>query len=169
MLNCDQVCEALSGIRGWEFVRSFTVGGFEYMGFVESESNKLLIISGQKDTIFDCEDKSITEAGVVIDEKSYEVICDMFPNEYISIAGSYGGSIPKETLQGEKVEITLHDPHVISGKELILQQIDFIDAEGNRTKIFDSYPCYVCGFSHDGRYFALADDGGIYIIRREVT
>ncbi len=167
MMNCNQVCEAMTGIKGWEFVHSFAVGGFEYLGFVKSDTSKLLIVSGQKNTIFDCEDKSITEVDAVVDEKSFEVICDMFPDEYISIAGSYGGSITKETPQGDSVEITLHDPHVISGKELNLQQIDFIDARGNRTKIFDSYPSYVCGFSHDGRYFALADDSGIYLMKRE--
>ena len=36
-----------------------------------------------------------------------------------------------------------------------------------RNLIYDNYPCYVCGFSSDGNNFALADDGGVVIIRRK--
>ena len=119
------------------------------------------------ETVFDCEDKSLTETEISIDEKEYVVMCDALPDEIIPIASYWGGSLPHETAQGERVEISYYGDHVTtSGKELRFQKIHFIDESGNKKLIYDSYPCYVCGFSNDGKYFALADDGGLAIIRR---
>lgn len=166
MLNYEQMRAAIATLKDWELVSSFTVGGFDYMGFSVSEPYKLLILSGQRDTVYDCSLKRLVDAEVIVDEKTFIAMCDLLPDEFIPIAGSYGGSIPHETAQGERVEITYHDPHTVSGKELIYQQIEFVDLAGNRTVIFDSYPSYVCGFSSDGNYFALADDGALWVLKR---
>ena len=165
-MNCIQVCEALKSIKGWEFVDSFSVGGFEYMGFSNNNSNKLIIISSQRNTIFDCVDGSITDIDAEFDEKEFVAITDMLPDEYIPIAGAYGGQMSHKTSQGERVEISYHDKHIASGKELQSQQIEFVDRFGAENIIYDNYPSYVCGFSYDGNSFALADDGGVYILRR---
>lgn len=166
-MNYKQMHEAMESLNEWKLITSFTVGGFDYLGFSRNNPHKLLIISGQKDTVFDCKDKSITEAVIAIDEKEFVALCDLLPDEEIPIAGSYGGSISHKTKQGERVEIINHDPHVLSGKELIYQKIDFIERNGNRTTIFDSYPAYVFGFSCDGNYFVLADDGALWILKRK--
>ena len=129
-------------------------------------SNKLIIISSQRKTVFDCEDGSITEIDVVFDEKEFVAMTDILPDEYIPIAGAYGGQMSHKTSQGERVEISYHDRHIVSGKELQLQQIVFVDRFGTENIIYDNYPSYVCGFSYDGNSFALADDGGIYVLRR---
>ena len=167
MMNNLQMYEALKNLTGWELVDGFSVGGFEYMGFSKMNSHKLIIISSQMETVYDCEDKSLTEMVADIDEKEFVAISDLFPDEIIPIATYWGGSMPHETAQGERVEISYYGEHVISGKELKYQQIQFIDKSGDRNLIYDNYPCYVCGFSYDGNYFALADDGGVMIIRRK--
>ena len=166
MMNSFQMSEAMKNLNEWKLVGSFSVGGFEYMGFSNIDSNKLIIISSQRETIFDCEDGSITDIDVIFDEKEFVAVTEVLPDECIQIAGTYGGQMPHKTLQGERVEVSYHDKHIVSGKELQLQQIVFVDRFGTEKIIYDNYPSYVCGFSYDGNSFALADDGGVYILRR---
>lgn len=163
-LDSDDV---LNKIENWEWITSFSVGGFEYTGFVESDSSKLIIISSQEETIYDIKEKRLIEINAEIDEINHMAICDMFPDEMINIAGEYGGKLSLETKQGEKIQISNYGTHVISGKELHYQKIDFIDMNGNTKTIYDSYPAYICGFSNDGNSFVLAEDGGVHIIRRK--
>ncbi|MCR4792897.1 MAG: hypothetical protein K5871_09105 [Lachnospiraceae bacterium] len=137
------------------------------MGFSTVNSNKLIIISSQMETVFDCDDKSLTETEINIDEKEYVAVCDHFPDEVIPIASCWGGSLPHKTVRGDCVDIEYYGEHEISGKKLRYQKIYLLDESGNRNLIYDNYPCYVCGFSSDGNYFALADDGGVVIIRRK--
>ena len=35
------------------------------------------------------------------------------------------------------------------------------DLDNQKTQIYDRYDAYICGFSGDGNYFVLSDDGGI--------
>ena len=56
------------GKSQWEFVDVFLVGGFEYMGFSNVSPNKLIIISSQKETVFDCDNKSLSEIEIDIDD-----------------------------------------------------------------------------------------------------
>lgn len=167
MMNNIQTSEAMKNLKEWNLVGSFSVGGFDYMGFSESDSNKLIIISSQRETIFDCKDESITDIEAVFDEKEFVAVTDALPDEYIPIAGAYGGNLSHNTIQGDRIEIFYYGTHFISGKVLKLQQILFIDRFGNEQKIYDNYPSYVCGFSNDGNSFALVDDGGICILRRK--
>ena len=166
MMNNIQEAEAMKSLKDWKLVGSFAVGGFAYMGFSKSDSNKLIVLSEQRETVFDCKDGSITDINAVFDEKEFVAVTDDIPDEYIPIAGAYGGLMPHDTALGEKVEISYYGTHVISGKQLKYQKIVFTDRSGNETVIYDNYPSYVCGFSQDGNSFALADDGGIIVIRR---
>ncbi len=77
-LDSDDV---LNKIENWEWITSFSVGGFEYAGFVDSDSSKLIIISSQKETIYDIKEKRLIEINAEIDEINHMAICDMFPDE----------------------------------------------------------------------------------------
>ncbi len=50
-LNCE-LCEALKSLKDWTLVGSFAVGGFEYMGFSISDSNKLVVISSTSNDMY---------------------------------------------------------------------------------------------------------------------
>lgn len=113
MMNNIQMNEAMKKLKEWNLIGSFSVGGFEYMGFSKNNSNKLIIISSQRKTIFDCEDGSISDIDAEFDEKELVAITDMLPDEYIPIAGAYGGQMSHKTLQGERVEISYHDKHIL--------------------------------------------------------
>ena len=166
MMNRMQMHEEMKKLNEWEFMDSFSVGGFEYMGFSRSDPKKLIVISSQRETMFDCRNGSITDIDIEYDEDEFFAVTDALPNETIPIAGAYGGKMPWKTPQGERVSSTYYGEHIISGKALRLQRIVFADRFGWETTIYDNYPSYVFGFSPDGNSFALADDGGISVLRR---
>lgn len=45
-------------------------------------------------------------------------------------------------------------------------EVTFISSQGKEIVIFWNYSAYICGFSYDGNYFVLADDGGVTVIKR---
>ena len=165
-MNNLQTTEAFKRIKGWEIVNEFSVGGFLYLGFSKNMPGKMIVISDSKAKILDCNDGSLVVCNVEYDEEEYVAICDMIVDEYIPIVGPYGGSIPHETTLGEKVEIEYIGERVTSYKTLKYEQIVFTDSVGNREIIFRNNPAYLCGFSEDGNYFVLADDGGVSVLRR---
>lgn len=59
-----ETIETLKSIPGWEFVTSFSVGGFEWLAFSEKCPTKLLIISSQKATIVDVDTGTINDCNV---------------------------------------------------------------------------------------------------------
>lgn len=165
-MNCLQVKEAFKRIKGWEITSSFSVGGFLYLGFSKNMPGKMIVISDSKAKILDCNDGSLVECNAEYDEREYVAICDMIEDEYITLVGPYGGSISHETTSGERVEIEYLGEKVTPYKTLKYEQILFVDTMGNREIIYRSNPPYLYGFSDDGNYFVLADDGGIDVLRR---
>lgn len=158
MMNSIESLEALKKIDDWDIITNFSVGGFEWLGFSKEEPNKLICISSQKTTILNCDDGKLEECEVDYDEEELIAICNQLPNEQISIAGQYGGKLPILSGKGEKVVIHTTEEHIMT--------ITFISAQGKETVIYWNYSAYICGFSYDGNYFVLADDGGITVIKR---
>lgn len=75
------------------------------------------------------------------------------------IAGQYGGGLPETTKQGEQVLIQEIGEHI--------RTVTFSYNQDKKIKIFESYGSYICGFSHDGNYFLIADDAGIIVLKRD--
>ena len=44
--------------------------------------------------------------------------------------------------------------------------ITFILNQSDKIKVYENYGAYICGFSYDGNYFVIANDGGIIVIKR---
>ena len=105
LMNYDESIRACQHIDGWKFVTSFSVGGFEWLGFSKKISNKMIIISSQKTTILDCDNGKIENCMIDYDEEELIAICDKLPDEQILIAGEYGGNLPDTTNKGERVLI----------------------------------------------------------------
>ena len=53
MMNSIQMSEVLKTLNNWGFVDSFSVGGFEYMGFSEKTIGDLKCILKQKEQLSD--------------------------------------------------------------------------------------------------------------------
>ena len=92
------------------------------------------------------------------DEDELIAICDKLPNEQILIAGEYGGNLPDTTNKDERVLIQKTDEHITT--------ITFILNQSDKIKVYENYGAYICGFSYDGNYFVIANDGGIIVIKR---
>lgn len=160
-MMCYEDCvEAYKNIEGWQMVTSFSVGGFEWLGFSKGQPNKMICISSQMTTIVNCDNGKVEECFVDYDEQEFIAICDELPNEQIEIAGQYGGELPLVSGRGEKVTIQQTEDHVMT--------ITFTSSQGKEIVIFKNYGAYICGFNYDGNYFVLADDGGIVILKRHL-
>ena len=159
MMSITECIEAYKKINDWELVTSFSVGGFEWLGFSKEKPNNMICISSQKTTILNCDSGEIKECNADYDEQEFIAICDGLSNEQITIAGQYGGNLPLISGKGEQVIIQETKEHIMT--------ITFVSINGEKTIIYYNYSAYICGFSYDGNYFVLADDGGIVIIKRK--
>lgn len=158
LMNYDESIRACQHIDGWKFVTSFSVGGFEWLGFSKKISNKMIIISSQKTTILDCDNGKIENCMIDYDEEELIAIRDKLPDEQILIAGEYGGNLPDTTNKGERVLIQKTKEYITT--------ITFIPGQSDEIKVYENYGAYICGFSYDGKYFVIANDGGIIVIKR---
>lgn len=158
MMNYADCMKAYENIDEWQVITSFSVGDFEWLGFSKEQPNKMLCISSQKTTIIDCESGEVEDCIVDYDEQERVAICDRLPNEQFEIVGQFGGELPLVAEQGECVIIQQSEEHIMT--------ITFVSSQGKETVIFENYGAYICGFSYDGNYFVLVDDGGIVIFKR---
>ena len=67
-MKFDESLKACQNIEGWKFVTSFSVGGFEWLGFSKERPNKMIIISSQKTTILDCNSGELENCSIDYDE-----------------------------------------------------------------------------------------------------
>lgn len=158
LMTFDESINACKNIDDWKFVTSFSVGGFEWAGFSKENPNQLIIISSQKTTILDCDNGKLENCIADYDEEELIAFCDKLPSEAILIAGQYGGKFPEVTNQREQI--------IIQETTQYIRTVTFISNQNKKTKIFESYGLYICGFSYNGDYFMIADDGGIIVLKR---
>lgn len=159
MMTSTDTFNACQKIKGWKISANFSVGGFEWLAFSKKQPEKMIVISSQRTTIVDCNNGIIEDCNIVFDENELIAYCDKLPNEELCIVGEYGGTLPSLSGKGEKADIIKTNNHIMR----ILFSINRID----ETLIYHSYDAYICGFSYDGDYFVLADDGGILILKRQ--
>lgn len=105
-----------------------------------------------------CNNGRLEECEIEYDEDELIAVCNLLPDEKISIAGQYGGTLPISSGKGEYV--------VIDTPEENIMMITFITQKERKLVIYWNYCAYICGFSYDGNYFVLADDGGLTVIKR---
>lgn len=148
----------ISGLSKWECVAEFAVGGLEWIGFSEKNPEKLLCISSQKATVFDCKNEAIYDCNCEYDEETFTAICDLLPNEFVAISGQYGGNPIWNTSKNEYIKVQTSPDFVTT--------VTFSDEFGNKSVIFKNYGFYTCGFNRLGNYFVFSHDGGVTILRR---
>ena len=159
MMWSEDCEEAYERIEGWQMATSFSVGGFEWLGFSKEQPNKMICISSQMSTIVKCDSGKVEECFVDYDEEELIALCDALPNEQIAIAGQYGGELPFDSGKGEKITIQQTEDYIMT--------ITFVSSQGKEIVIFKNYGAYIYGFNYDGNYFVLADDSGIVVLKRQ--
>ncbi len=158
MMSTFDTLNALKKLNGWKVVADFSVGGLEWLGFSQSNPNKMIIISSQKTTILNCDNGKIEECIIEYDEQELIAICEQLPNEEIPISGQYGGKLSDCSMYGERVQMETNDKFITT--------VLFSSAYDKDCVIYQNYGPYTCGFSDNGNYFVLADDVGIIVIKR---
>ena len=158
MMSSIDVRDACNSIKNWSVTAAFSVGGFEWLAFSKESRGKMIVISAQRTTIVDCNTGIAEDCNIVFDEQELLAYCDRLPDEALHLAGQYGGKLPHVSAKGESVVVKTNDAHRM--------KIVFVSGFFHRKLIYDCYDAYVCGFSYDGDYFVLADDGGILILGR---
>lgn len=149
----------ISGLKEWQLTIEKTVGGFEWLGFSKKSPAKMLCISYDKSTIFDCSNGNIENCNINLYEERSIAICDKLPGEEINLSGQYGGEISQTTSKGDKVQIETSPDFITT--------VTFISSKKKRNVIYSDYGFYTCGFSYDGRYFVFAQDAGLTILKRK--
>lgn len=149
----------ISELKEWRLSIEKVVGGFEWLGFSKKSSEKMLCISSEKSTIFDCLSGFAEECGVNLYEERFIAVCDKLPGEEIVLSGQYGGRILHNTPKGEKVQIETSPDFITT--------VTFITSKKKRNIIYSNYGYYTCGFSFDGQYFVFAQDAGLTILKRK--
>lgn len=157
----------IDGLNEWDVSIEKVVGGFIRLGFSRDNPERMLCISSDKATIFDCQKGTITTVECDYDEGELIAIVNGL-NEEISIAGQYGGSLPSESGYVEKVTSVTKDVFEY-GMNLVRESVSFWTKKGTEQLIYDGYKPYIYGFSYDGNYFVFADDAGITVLKRNTS
>lgn len=147
-----------SKIDDWQMVKEIVVGGLEWIGFSKVDTSKLLCISSQMTSLIDCCSGEFIQCDCDYDEELQIAYCDKLPDEEIEIAGQYGGKLPSNSIQGDKIGIKT--------SENFITTVTFSSVQGDESIIFQNYGFYTCGFSYDGKYFVFAQDAGISLLKR---
>ena len=157
--------------KGWVRKGSFSVGGFEYFGFAES-SDILLVISSGGRRLFDMANSEKIahddDADFPLD-RTFLVTegFDILEGKTIKLASKYGGSLLP--VSNKSLESLVRVSPLYPCEDIIFQPpFENCFANGraisnrgdNCVRIYRGF-LYCYGFSFSGKYFVIADDGGV--------
>ena len=156
---------------GWKYKGSFSVGGFEYLGFNET-SDLLFVISSSGRIVIDLSNLEMivrnSPEQFIIDETF--LTCedfDVLKDKVIRLAGRQGSILPTSNKIGERlVRVSPLYPC-----EDIIFCPPFEDClvenfNNNCIRVYRGF-LYCFGFSFSGNYFVIADDEGIQVWEKQ--
>ena len=157
--------------KGWTRKGYFSIGGFLYFGFAES-SDIMLVISANGRGLFDLSKNEKIARDHSSDFPLDETLLiskgfDILEGETIKLAGKFGGSILP--VSNKSLETLVRVSPLYPCEDIIFQPpYENCFADG-RFKNISSDNCvrlyrgflYCYGFSFSGKYFVIADEGGI--------
>jgi len=157
--------------KGWTRTEGFSIGGFEYFGFAES-SDILVVLSSQGRGLIDMAKNEKIARDYAVDDTLDETLLttkgfDVLEGETIKLASRYGGSmLPVRNKSGESL---IKVSPLYPSDDIIFQppyECCFADGRyknstsKNCVRIYRGF-LYCYGFSFSGKYFVIADDGGL--------
>lgn len=154
------------GLDDWDFSIEKVVGGFIWLAFSEEEPWKMLCISADKSTVFDCKNGTVSQTECEFDENERIALCSDLRDDMLTISGQYGGALPQTAPRGERIESVKRSVFEY-GKDLVREEVTFIAKDGRHQVIYEGYLPYIYGFSPDGNYFIFANDGGLTVLKRK--
>ncbi len=174
------ICDSLERLpsaespRGWRLKGKFSVGGFEYFGFAES-SDLLFVASSSGRGLINMSNNEKIARDHSFDYMLDETLLisegfDELDGKTIKLAGKYGGSVlPTRNKSGEAL---IRVSPLYPCEDIIFEPpFENCFSEGinnNCVRIYRGF-LYCYGFSFSGRYFVIADDGGITYWESELS
>ena len=154
-----------SGIPSeWEKI-TFAVGGLMYVGFSNLRTEKLVVISSQRQSVIDCKTGDKTYCSENYDEDDLIALAEELGDEIVPIAGDGGGGLRRYSKDGN---------HLVSAApfwpvEKIIFMPNYTSYYQNPEKctiIFEGYEIKVFGFSRCGNYMAVGTSDTLDIFRK---
>ena len=149
---------------GWE-KETVAVGGLMYLGFSNLQTEKLVVISSQRQSVIDCRTGEKIFCEENCDEEDLIACAGPLGDELVSIAGIGGGGLRKFSRSGDSLDRAApfwpREQVIFMPQYTIWQQHPEVC-----TVIFDDYEPLAFGFSRCGNYMAVATSSEVDIFRR---
>ena len=149
---------------GWE-CNTLAVGGLMYIGFSDVQTEKLICISSQAQSVINCKTMQKTYCDENYDEDNLVACAEELGDEIIKIAGDMGGGLRRYSKEGVSLQkISPYWP-----KEQIIFCPNFqspYNAPDKCYNVFEDYGVKAYGFSKCGKYFAIATASDLIIYKR---
>lgn len=149
---------------GWE-KSLYAVGGLMYIGFSQEHTEKLIVISSQRQSVIDCCAGIKTYCQENYDEDDLLALAAELGDEMVPIAGDNGGGLRRCSQEGNAlVAIAPYWPmtKVIFAPSFVLYTLE----PEKCTCIYEDYEIKAFGFSKCGRYMAVGTADTLAIFRK---
>ncbi len=150
--------------QGWER-EIFTVGGLMYLGFSAVQTEKLVVISSQGQSVIDCRTGEKTYCTESYDELDLIACAEPLGDEVVPLAGIGGGGLRQYSPAGDILTLAAPDWPI----EQVIFMPHYTSWYQNPEKctvLLNDYRILAYGFSRCGRYIAIGTSSETYIFRR---
>ena len=157
--------------KGWKRKSTFAIGGLEYFGFAET-SDILVVLSTQGRGLIDmAKDEKIARDNITDYPLDRMLLTgegfDILEGKIIKLASKYGGSLLP--VSNQSLETLVRVSPLYPCEDIIFQppyENCFADGRSKNThsdncvRVYRGF-LYCYGFSFSGKYFVIADEGGV--------
>lgn len=149
---------------GWE-KETFAVGGLMYVGFSDLQTEKLVVVSSQSQSVIDCRTGEKVYCTENCDEEDLIACAEPLRDELVPIAGLGGGGLRRFSRAGDGLDRAA--PYWPKEQIIFMPQYaSWYQRPRACTLIFDDYAPLAFGFSRCGNYMAVATSSEVEIYKR---
>lgn len=149
---------------GWE-KETFAIGGLVYLGFSAVQTEKLVVISSQRQSVIDCRTWEKTYCTENYDERDLIACAEPLGDELVPIAGEGGGGMRRSSPLGDGLDRA--DPFWPKEQIIFMPRYTIWQQHPEAcTVIFDDYEPMAFGFSRCGNYMAVGTSSEVDIFKR---
>lgn len=149
---------------GWR-QESFAVGGLMYLGFSAVQTEKLVVISSQSQSVIDCGTGEKTYCTGNCDERDLIACVEPLGDELVPIAGLGGGGLRCFSPAGDGLDLAA--PFWPREQVIFMPQYSpWYQCPERCTVIFEDDGVLAWGFSRCGNYMAVGTSSDVHIFKR---
>ena len=153
--------------EGWTKVE-LGIGGLLCVGFSQVQTEKLICISSQGQSVIDCNTAQVTFCEENYDELELLAYAPMLGEEMVQIAGEGGGGLRRMTKNGDFLDCVM--PEWPKEKVIFMPQYHAWYMEPQFCSVvLDDFAVLVYGFSPCGNYFVIGTSDTLTIYRKQVN